>query len=190
MCTPGIRIRQFGRRSIWFPSALSEVEENSAPVVLACWGINRPLCDQPTQIHIWLYHLLSIYQCTDPFSHIQPTLSQVCLGSSPSSGTNSEPHRHLPDCSRNACMWLRQTIESKIDRKKVRWVKCKVMPGWSLIWFPSFHISWLHTSMVCFASESRHWAWSVAISIQFYWPSMELAWWSIKHHKDQKNRNW
>ena len=50
VCTPGIRIRQFGRRSIWFPSALSEVEENSAPVVLACWGIDRPLCDQPTQI--------------------------------------------------------------------------------------------------------------------------------------------
>lgn len=57
VCTPGIRIRQFGRRSIWFPSALSEVEENSAPVVLACSGIARPLCDQPTQIHIWLYHL-------------------------------------------------------------------------------------------------------------------------------------
>ena len=75
VCTPGIRIRQFGRRSIWFPSALSEVEENSAPVVIACWGIDRPLCDQPTQIHIWLYHLPSIYQCTDPFSHIQPTLS-------------------------------------------------------------------------------------------------------------------
>lgn len=125
---PGIRIGQFGRRSIWFPSALSEVEENSAPVVFAFGGLTG--------------HCV-IYQCTDPFSHIQPHPAHpVCLGSSPSSGTNSEPHRHLPDGTCNACMWLRQTIESKIDRESQvsQGVKCKVMHSTSLDYIPPWFV--------------------------------------------------